>query len=484
MRLIGIDAGTTSISGVLLNSETREIEALESKEHLARIATDSPEEDIQDPELILQTVQHILSALSEVAAEKMKAGVPGGPVSAISITGQVHGILYVDKQGRHVSPLYTWQDTRGSRRKEDDSTGKSWSEWAADVVGYAVPPGYGFLTHLINTHEKKVPPETAYFTTIIGYLSMRLSGSPTPCLDATDAHSLGCFQLSTNRFDMDALARLGVSDEILPVVVPSDKALGETPEGVTVFPGVGDNQASCIGAVREFETSCLIGIGTSAQISMYSDNSTDSFLDGATGKFTGWLGPLELRPFPGGGTLISGASIAGGSSYRLLEQLIREICTKYCGTDPGNILEEMNSINYDSLQGDLRLTVDTQFLGTRQNPDARGRISGIGKTNLTHDYLVEGFLRGIVRELKGFFRELPADLRNQYTDIVGVGNGLRRNPLLRRILQDEFGMSLEHPSNKEEAALGAAFIAGVGAGAYESYTAKNRPIVYRNTEKE
>ncbi len=479
MRLIGIDAGTTSISGVLLNSETGEIEVLFSEEHQARLASDNPDEDIQDPELIFQTVQRILSALSEAAAEKMEAGVPGGPISAISITGQVHGILYVDNHGRHVSPLYTWQDTRGGSGARGDSDGHSWSDWASGVAGYAIPPGYGLLTHLVNTYEKKVPSEMVFLTTILGYLSMRLSGSQTPYLDATDAHSLGCFHLSSNTFDMNALNQLGISREILPTVVPSSRALGRTADGVTIFPGIGDNQAGCIGSVREFGTSCLIGIGTSAQISMYSGKSADYFLDSSTGGFTGWLGPLELRPFPGGGTLISGASIAGGSSYKLLEQLIREICTKYCGTDPGNIMDSMNSIPYDSLNNHQKLSVKTQFLGTRQNPSARGQISGIGKTNFTHDYLVEGFLRGIVTELKGFFRELPADIRSQYTDIVGVGNALRRNPLLRRILQDEFGLALRHPSNKEEAALGAAIVAGVGANAFESYTANSRPIVYK-----
>ena len=480
MRLIGIDAGTTSISGILLNSETSEVEALISEEHQARVSSDYPEEDIQDPERIFQTVNRILSALYKATGEKSDAKVSGDPVQAISITGQVHGILYVDKHGQHVSPLYTWQDTRGSRRKDDDSTGTSWSDWAGIVAGYAVPPGYGLLTHLINQYEEKVPSETVYFTSILGYLSMRLSGSHVPYLDATDAHSLGCFNLTDNSFDFSAVDRLGISREILPTVVPSGVAIGRTAKGATIFPGVGDNQASCIGSVREFDTSYLVGIGTSAQISVYSEKSPIHFPDSSIGKFTGWLGSLELRPFPGGGTLIAGASITGGSSYRLLEQLIREICTKYCGTAPGNILEAMNSITYDSLDVGLRLSVDTQFLGTRQNPGTRGRISGIGKTNFTHDYLVEGFLRGIVRELEGFFRELPPNLRNQYTDIIGVGNALRRNPLLRRILQDEFGLSLRHPAHKEEAAVGAAIVAGVGANAFESYTANSRPIAYED----
>ncbi len=480
MRLIGIDAGTTSISGVLLNSVTAELEALVSEEHQARIPSDYTEEDLQDPERIVGTALGIVSTLVRTAKEKQNAGGPGGDVGAISVTGQVHGIVYVDDTGRHVSPLYTWQDTRGRLDNGLDGTGGSWSRWASGAAGSYVPPGYGFLTHRINEFEHKVPGEAAFLTTILGYLSMRLSGSKIPRLDATDAHSLGCFDLPSGTFDVAALDRLGISKDVLPVVTPSRETIGTTREGIPIFPAVGDNQASCIGAIRSFDSSYLVGIGTSAQISVYSRDGADTLRDRSTGRYTGWLGPLELRPFPGGGTLISGASIAGGSSYKLLEQLFRNICITYGGKDPGNIFQKMNSIPYDSLQDAQKLTVETQFLGTRQNPDARGRISGIGKSNLTPDYLVEGFLRGIVGELKGFFQELPRELRNQYTNIVGVGNALRRNPLLKRILQDELGLSVLHPVNKEEAAVGAAIIAGVGAGVYENYTSEKRPVPYED----
>lgn len=100
--------------------------------------------------------------------------------------------------------------------------------------------------------------------------------------------------------------------------------------------------------------------------------------------------------------------------------------------------------------------------------------------NLTHDYLVEGFLHGIVYELCQFWSELPLRLQEQMQSIVGVGNGLRRNPLLRRILEEEFGMPLAVPVATEEAALGAAIIAGVGIGSYSDYLSHDRPIVYEN----
>lgn len=480
MRLIGIDAGTTSVSGVLLNTESGQVEEVVSVEHEATLPTKSPDEDIQDPQKILETMETTKDRLLGKAEELSPAGAESREpaVKAISLTGQVHGILYIDENGRHISPLYTWQDTRGNRAISAGKDGKteSWSERAGRKSGYRLPPGYGFLTHLINREEGKVPSEAVGMTSILGYLSMRLIGNRRPRLETTDAHSLGLYLLQERRFDRDALDKLGIPDAFVPEIVETGTLIGTTEEGIDLFAAVGDNQAGYVGAVQEPRGQRLVSIGTSAQLSVHSAEFPSSGESGEDEQ--GWKGQLEIRPFPGGEFLLAGASIAGGSAYRLLEGLFREICRRYVGTDPGSLLEQMNNIPYDALEDSLKLDVSTRFLGTRRDPTVRGSIRGIGRANLTPDYLIEGFLRGIVGELETYFEDLPAELRESSRQIVGVGNALRRNPLLRRILREELDLPLQSPLQKEEAALGAAIIAGVGSGAYGSYTSTDRPIPY------
>ena len=62
-------------------------------------------EKVQDPQHILEKTRTLL--------EKILKEYPD--IKAIGLTGQMHGILYVDVQGKHVSPLYTWQDGRGNK---------------------------------------------------------------------------------------------------------------------------------------------------------------------------------------------------------------------------------------------------------------------------------------------------------------------------------------------------------------------------------
>jgi sedoheptulokinase len=471
-----MDAGTTSVSGVLLNTDTGGIEETVSREHEAALPAEDSEVDIQDPGKILDSIEAIKGQLVQKAERLAGRGGGKAAVAGISLTGQVHGILYIDQDGHHVSPLYTWQDTRGRRARASITGGhtESWSAWAGRESGYVLPPGYGFLTHLINEHEGMVPADAVGMTSILGYLSMRLTGSHRPQIETTDAHPLGLYQLQERRFDSAALRKLNIPEAFVPEIVPAGTVLGTTDDGIDVFAAVGDNQTGYVGAVREPQGQRLISIGTSGQLSVHSPELPRS---GQAGDY-GWTGQLEVRPFPGGEFLLAGASIAGGSSYRLLETFFREICRKYAGGDPGSLFEQMNSIPYDGLDDSLKLDISTQFLGTRRDPSARGSIRGIGRANFTPDYLVEGFLRGIVGELMTYFNDLPGELRERSREIIGVGNALRRNPLLRRMLQEQFDLPLRSPAYREEAALGAAIIAAVGAGAYESYTSTDRPIPY------
>lgn len=455
MFLLGLDAGTTTISGVLLNIETEVVECIVSVEHEAAFSSDNPDLSIQDPEKILRTARRVKEQLLQEARRR------GGDraVSAMSVTGQVHGILYIDKEGRSLSPLYTWQDLRG--RKNHPAAGVSWSAWATERTGYVLPTGYGFLTHVINRHEMEVPGAAAGVSTILGYVTMRLADAPTPSLEYTDAQSLGLFDLKRLCFDAHALELLGISERYVPTSVPAGTLIGKTEEGIPVYAAVGDNQAGFIGAVRGNLNDLVVNVGTSAQISACLPTVPAEALEY---PHAGWFDELEIRPFPGKRYVITGASLSGGSSYRLLEQLFREICRKYTNIDPGNIFDLMNEIPYDRMPSSLRLDVRSQFLGTRKDPETRGAISNIGRYNLTHDYLVEGFLRGIAEEVARYYRQIIPLLDATPHRVVGVGNALRRNPLLKRILEEEIGVPVLVPRYTEEAACGAAYLAGIGAG--------------------
>ena len=107
MKAAGIDIGTTTISGVVLEKEENgQAKILEAKtvENGCFIETGNEWERIQYAKEIVERAVNLLDYFLEKYPH----------VERIGLTGQMHGIVYVDKEGNCVSPLYTWQDVRGS----------------------------------------------------------------------------------------------------------------------------------------------------------------------------------------------------------------------------------------------------------------------------------------------------------------------------------------------------------------------------------
>ncbi len=104
MLYAGIDMGTTTIFAVVLQQETAMTLKTITHTHNSFILSSRPWEKCQNVALIEDTVRHILEEiLQEYPA-----------VAGIGLTGQMHGIVYVDQQGRPVSDLMTWQDQRAN----------------------------------------------------------------------------------------------------------------------------------------------------------------------------------------------------------------------------------------------------------------------------------------------------------------------------------------------------------------------------------
>ncbi|HZK21485.1 MAG TPA: FGGY family carbohydrate kinase, partial [Oscillospiraceae bacterium] len=133
MYLIGLDIGTTTVSAVLVERATRNLIKAVTLENNAFIKSKFGFERAQDPEIIYTTVKDALFKLS----------VNFKDVSAIGVTGQMHGIVYCDENGKHISPLYTWQDGRGNESYKD----ATYSARINEKTGYKTASGFGLVTH-------------------------------------------------------------------------------------------------------------------------------------------------------------------------------------------------------------------------------------------------------------------------------------------------------------------------------------------------
>ncbi|MGQ8335183.1 sedoheptulokinase [Sunxiuqinia sp. A32] len=452
-HFIGIDIGTSNICGVIYDLDSRKLKSV-TYQNSAKVVVENVWEDVQEPKIILSIVSNIIDELTDEYKN----------IEAIGITGQMHGILYVDNSGEPVSPLYTWQDGRGNLPFDADLT---YAEYISKMTGYNVSTGFGLVTHFYNDHNNLITKSASKLCTIMDFIAMNLAGLSIPVTDHTNAASLGLFDLEKLEFDIEGIQKLGINKDMLPEVVDAGKVIGNYSDNIKVCNALGDNQASFLGSVREIRESILVNIGTSSQVSVYTDQYE-------------YIKDVDVRPFPGGGYIMVGSVLTGGYSLVVLKNFIEKLISAFCKSSQSEIdfYQFINQIKIDDDAIENSLNVDVSFRGTRLNPSKRGSIENISTANFSPENLIIGFANGICNESYGFYDMFPLEIRDRMNYLVGSGNAVRLNKILADLIERRYSHKLMIPLHLEEAAFGACISAMVGTNTIDDFYAAGEHLQY------
>lgn len=451
MYSIGLDLGTTSVCGILHSIKKGEIIKSCTLANDSFISTENEWEKIQNPNRLLEILHSVVDTLLKETS---------GVVS-IGITGQMHGIVYLDTNGKPVSELKIWQDSRGNLPFKD---GKTYAEFMSEQTGYPLATGYGAVTYFYDMQNGLIPEKAAAFCTIHDLAAMILCGKTTPLLHPSDAASLGLYNIKENCFDKSAIEKLGLDYSLFPEVCSDFKLMGNY-KNIPVSIAIGDNQASFLGSVSDMEQSLLINVGTGSQISCLTHTLPEN-------------NALDCRPLLTDSYILAGSALAGGRAYAILERFLREVAETVSGNDIKSAYPAMDKLmeNTDSIASPL--IVDTAFSGTRAEPQKRGSIGNIGADNFTMTSLCDGVMCGMVNELYEMFKEIEKSLDAKRLYMVGSGNGIRHNAPLCRRFERIFGMPLKMPRHSEEAAFGASLYGLVSAGIFSDIKEAQKLIMF------
>lgn len=441
MKSLGIDIGTTTISAAVIDPAANTVLTTRTVPNDSFIRTERSWEKIQDAEKICAKVFGLADELLKTHQE----------IESIGLTGQMHGIVYVDRQGECIGPLYTWQDERGALPCSCYG-GKSVCDLLSETYGIRIYPGYGLATHLYNQVSGLVPERAVKICTIMDYIGMKMTGRREPLMHSSNAASLGMFDVRERCFMRGIIRDAGIQEDLLPETSDEFAVLGKY-RGRKVSLAIGDNQAGFLGAVDDIDHTVLLNMGTGGQISVWSD----TFFEGRG---------IEARPFLPGKYLLVGASLCGGRAYAMLERFFRLYCegAGMKETDHYAVMERLMDQRMEEMAQERKLSVTTTFSGTREEPLKRGMIGDIDVDNFTPGNLIRGFLDGMAEELHGMYEEMVCGTELPAEMLILSGNGFRKNRHLRRIAEEKFGIKAVLAECCEEAACGAARSAGAGIG--------------------
>ncbi|MFE9312235.1 xylulokinase [Streptomyces sp. NPDC006706] len=256
--VVGVDSSTQSTKVLVVDAATGQVVASGQAPH----TVSSGDGRESDPRQWWDALCEALHQCGEAAHE----------AAAVSIAGQQHGLVTLDAQGAPVRPALLWNDVRSApqaRRLVEELGGpKAWAERTGSV------PGASFTVTKwawLAEHEPEAARSTAAVRLPHDYLTQHLTGEGTT--DRGDASGTGWWASTTEAYDDEILALVGLDPSLLPRVVRPGEVAGTVRDshdlpfskGTLVAAGTGDNAAAALGLGLRPGTPVL-SLGTSGTV--------------------------------------------------------------------------------------------------------------------------------------------------------------------------------------------------------------------------
>ncbi|HKA90523.1 MAG TPA: glycerol kinase GlpK [Haliangiales bacterium] len=406
-----------------------------------------------DPEQIWGSV---LAALRDALAE---AHVPRDSVAAVGVTNQRETSLLWDKRtGEPARSAIVWQDRRTAGMCEELKQ-KGHEPRVRELTGLVLDPyfsGTKLRWMLDDGHRAGAEAGTLAFGTVDSFLVHRLTGGRVHITDPSNASRTLLFGLRSLAWEDELLALLAVPRACLPEVRGSAEVYGTTrgvaglPDGIPVAGIAGDQQAALFGQACFSPGDAKCTFGTGAFLLLNTGAQPVASRHGLLTTVAWRIGDEVAYALEGS------AFIAGAVVQWLRDGLgiIRSAAE----------VEVLAASVPDS--GGVVLVPALAGLGAPHwRPHARGIIAGLTRGS-TAAHVARAALEGVALQNVDILRAMEADGGN--LALLKVDGGAAANDLLMQFQADVLGVPISRPSILETTALGAAFLAGLGAGVWES----------------
>ncbi len=455
LYLLGIDIGTSATKTVLFDINGTALSSKSVGYPLYQPQNGYAEQEPLDWwNACVEGIQGVLSA----------TGAKGDEIAGIGLSGQMHGLVMLDKNGDILRKSIIWCDQRTA--SQCDQINRLVGEKSIIEIT-ANPPMTGFTASKIlwvMQNEPEIYSKCSHILLPKDYIRYMLTGEfATEVSDASGMQLMDvknrCWSgevLSKLSIDKSLLARMHESPDITGYVTESAAALTGLKAGTPVAGGAGDNAAAAIGCGIVRSGSAFNTIGSSAVIYAVTDELQ---LD-----MGGRVHSL-CASVPGKWTLMSCTQGAGISLKWLRDNCCQGEVARAAvnSVDPYILMDQLAA---EVPAGSNKLIFLPYLMGERSpHPDAdcRGVFFGLSAMHTRSD-MIRAVLEGVAfsqRECLDVFRELGTDV----STITLCGGGAK-SPLWRQIFASCYNCRVTTLKADEGGALGAALLAGTAAGIY------------------
>ncbi|MCQ2464059.1 MAG: xylulokinase [Oscillospiraceae bacterium] len=454
---IGVDIGTSGTKSVLFD-ETGKVMASATVEYpLYQEKNGYAEQEPADwYNAAVDTIKKIVS----------ESGVNADDIAGVGLSGQMHGLVMLDENNDVIRKSIIWCDQRTAKECEE-ITSKVGAERLVEIT--ANPALTGFTASKILWVRNNEPENYAKCRHILlpkDYVRFMLTGEyATEVSDASGMQLLDvpnrCWSdevLEKLEIDRSLLAKVYESPEITGYITDSIASLTGLRPGTPVVGGAGDNAAAAVGTGIVSDGKAFTTIGTSGVVFAHTSSvqidpkgRVHTFCCAVPGCWhimgVTQAAGLSLKWFRDNfcSDIMAEAEKQGVNEYYLMDKMAEEI---RIGSD--------KLIYLPYLMGERTPHLD---------PDIRGMFFGLSAMH-TKAHFIRAVMEGVafsLRDCKNIISEMGTDI----SDMMACGGG-GTSKLWRSMLADLYSCPVKTAGCKEGPALGAAILAFVGAGVYES----------------
>lgn len=474
--LLGIDLGTSAVKTLAVTPQGQVLGRGSGTYGIDWVREGWAE---QDPEAWwAAAARAVRQAVDE--ANKHLGGLKKVDILAVGLSGQVNGVVVLDEAGRLLRPAVIWLDQRAAA--EADHINRVATDLISQTVlgkASAIHASAKLLWLLRHEPDQLRAAWKVLFPK--DFLTYRLTGRPVT--EVTDAGASGLLDLPQRRWAAPLLERLEIPGMLLPEVTESPTVVGQVhsdaaealgiPAGTPVVAGAGDMAAITAGTgVIAPGIGCAI-IGTAGQVALFTAPCPTTCPEGV------WA---MTHPMPGA-YFWHGLVMTAGYSLAWLAGVLR--AGQHDGPEPQDapvdvgVLAEQAKASPPGSRGLLFLPYLDGAATPHADPTVRATFLGAASMHGRADF-VRAVMEGVAFNFRDVF-ELLAGLGARAVRLR-IGGGGSRSDLWQQIMADVLGPQLDVLDELEASALGAAVIAGVGAGVFRDFaTACSAMVRIRRT---
>jgi len=448
--VLGVDLGTSSCKSILID-ETGQV--------IADAVVDYPvymprmnwvEQDPDDWEkAVTLSIRQVLEK-GEIDIEQLVG---------MGLSGQMHGLVALDAQGRILRPAILWNDQRSAEQCQRIIEKVGGKDNLLEMINNDMLPGYTASKILwLAENEPGIFDKARMFLNPKDYIRYKLTGDFAT--DVSDASGTGLFDVKKRCWNERLLYILGIQKDSLPKCFESIEITGRItgavsestrlPKGLPVIAGGGDAviQTTGTGLVKEGILGTIIG--TSGIVAMG--------LDGYKFNRRGAL-QIFCNNYPGTWHAM-GVTLSAGASLEWFKNVL------YDQNFERNAYKRMDKLAATSSAGSNGLIFLPYLFGERcpyADPSARGTFIGLTYKHRKSD-MIRAVLEGVVFSLRQV-AELIIECSHVPISEIRTSGGGSKSELWRQIQADVFQLPVKTVSGgRHGGAFGAALIAGVGCG--------------------